>query len=63
MLPVAVAKLKELANARLRRLEDGQDLLEYALLCGLIALVAFGAVTTVGNTINQVFWQTIATNF
>ena len=63
LLPVAVARLKELANASLRRLEDGQDLLEYALLCGLIALVAFGAVTTVGNTINQVFWQTIATNF
>ena len=58
--PVAVAQLKRLANARLRREEEGQDLLEYALLCALIALVALGAVTTVGNTINTVFWQVIA---
>jgi Flp pilus assembly pilin Flp len=44
---------------RVRR-EDGQDLLEYALLCGLIALVALGAVTAVGNQINTVLWQVIA---
>ena len=47
---------------RLRQV-DGQDLLEYALLVGLIALVAFGAVTTVGSTIQTVFWSTIASNF
>ena len=40
--------------------EDGQDLLEYAILCALIALVAGGAVQTLGNTINTVFWQAIA---
>jgi Flp pilus assembly pilin Flp len=40
--------------------EDGQDLIEYAMLCALIALVALGAVTTVGNTINQALWQVIA---
>ncbi len=40
--------------------EDGQDLLEYAILCALIALVAVGAVQTLGNTINTVFWQAIA---
>jgi pilus assembly protein Flp/PilA len=45
---------------RLLRAEDGQDLLEYAILCALIALVAMGAVSTVGNTINSVFWQSIA---
>jgi Flp pilus assembly pilin Flp len=46
----------------LRRLvvDDGQDLLEYAMLCALIALVAVGAVTQVGNTINSVLWQVIA---
>jgi pilus assembly protein Flp/PilA len=43
-----------------RRSEDGQDLLEYGLLAALIAVVAIGAVTTVGNTIYTVFWQTIA---
>ena len=42
------------------RSDDGQDLLEYALLCGLIALVALGAVTAVGNQINTVLWQVIA---
>lgn len=42
------------------REQDGQDLLEYAMLCALIALVAVGAVTTVGNTINVVLWQVIA---
>ena len=40
--------------------EDGQDLLEYAMLCALIALVAFGAVQSVGTTINNVFWSAIA---
>jgi Flp pilus assembly pilin Flp len=39
--------------------ESGQDLLEYALLVALIALVAFGAVTSVGTTINTVFWTYI----
>jgi len=50
-------------KARLRRLawsETGQDLLEYALLASLVAIVAFAAVTEVGNTINTVFWGAIA---
>ena len=59
--PVTVAVLKGLADTRrFRRSEDGQDLLEYALLAALIALVAFGAVTSVGTTINSVFWNVIA---
>jgi len=61
--PVAVATLKWITNVRLRREAEGQDLLEYALLCGLIALFALGAVSAVGQTINTVFWQTIAPNF
>jgi Flp pilus assembly pilin Flp len=46
----------------LRRLafDDGQDLLEYAMLVALIAIVAVGAVTQVGSTINSVLWQVIA---
>jgi Flp pilus assembly pilin Flp len=58
--PIAVAWLKRLGEARLRSEEKGQDLLEYSLLCGLIALVALGAVSTVGQTIDAVFWQLIA---
>ena len=45
---------------RLVRAEDAQDLLEYAMLCALIALVAIGAVTQLGNTLNTVFWEAIA---
>jgi len=37
--------------------EDGQDLLEYALLVALIALVAVGAVTAAGASVNTIFNQ------
>lgn len=39
---------------------DGQDLIEYGLLVGLITLAAFLTVTAVGTTINGLFWQVIA---
>jgi pilus assembly protein Flp/PilA len=39
----------------LRRDESGQDLLEYALLVALIALVAFGAVQLAGGSVNTIF--------
>jgi len=39
--------------------DDGQDLLEYALLMGLIAIVAMVGVTSVGQTIQNVFWTGI----
>jgi Flp pilus assembly pilin Flp len=35
--------------------ESGQDLLEYALLVALIALVAFGAVQLAGVQVNRIF--------
>jgi Flp pilus assembly pilin Flp len=35
--------------------DSGQDLLEYALLVALIALVAFGAVKLAGNSVNSIF--------
>ncbi len=34
---------------------EGQDLLEYALLVALIALVAVGDVTAAGTSVNQIF--------
>ena len=34
---------------------SGQDLLEYALLMGLIALVAVLAVTSTGTSVNRIF--------
>ena len=41
------------------RKDEGQDLLEYALLVALIALVAVGAVTAAGTSVNNIF-QAIA---
>jgi pilus assembly protein Flp/PilA len=35
--------------------DAGQDLLEYALLVGLIALVAVGAVTLTGTSVSDIF--------
>ncbi len=35
--------------------DAGQDLLEYALLVALIALVAFGAVQLAGTSVNSIF--------
>lgn len=37
------------------RREEGQDLLEYALLVALIALVAIGAVTAAGGSVSAIF--------
>jgi Flp pilus assembly pilin Flp len=57
--PAAVATFRQLAEDRFGR-EEGQDLLEYGLLVALIAMIAMGAVTMVGNTITNVFWNAIA---
>ncbi len=35
--------------------DEGQDLLEYALLVALIALVAVVAVTAAGTSVNEIF--------
>ena len=43
---------------RLVREEEGQDLVEYALLLGLIALVAVVAITATGTAVNQI-WEAI----
>ena len=52
-----------LIRGLVRRKNEGQDLLEYSILVALIAIVAIGAVTTLGNTIDQAFWQMIAQKF
>ena len=45
---------------RLLKDGEGQDLLEYSMLVALIAILAVGAVSTLGTTVHTVFWQTIA---
>ena len=37
------------------RNDEGQDLLEYALLVALIAIVAIGAVTLAGTKVSDIF--------
>ena len=44
-----VAIVKSLRN------EEGQDLLEYALLVALIAMIAIGAVGAAGGAVNNIF--------
>ena len=39
--------------------ETGQDLMEYAMLAGLIAIVAMVGVGALGDTIFNVFWKQI----
>jgi Flp pilus assembly pilin Flp len=51
------------AARRLMRQPEGQDLLEYGLLAALIAIFAMGAVSILGNTIYNIFWNNIAQNF
>ena len=40
---------------RFARDEEGQDLIEYALLVGLISLVAVAAITAAGTSVNLIF--------
>jgi Flp pilus assembly pilin Flp len=50
------------AVGRLVRDETGQDLVEYGLLMMLIAVGAMVAVSTLGDTVNTLFWESIAAN-
>jgi Flp pilus assembly pilin Flp len=42
---------------------DGQDLIEYGLVAGLVSVFAVGAVRLLGEQIDVLLWQTIAQNF
>ncbi len=41
--------------------DNGQDMVEYALIAGLISVVAFAAVQSTGGSIKTV-WSTVSTN-
>ena len=49
-----MSQLMNYVNSFVRE-EEGQDLLEYALLVALIALVAIGAVTAAGLSVQTIF--------
>lgn len=44
-----------LARVRALRGDSGQDLLEYALLVALIALVCVAVITTTGTSVQSIF--------
>lgn len=48
---------------RLVRNDGGQDLIEYALLMFLMAIVAIAGIMSVSDVVNNVLWGTIAQNF
>ena len=56
MLLSLYVKLQNLMNR-----EEGQDLVEYALLLSLIALVCIGAINTVATQVKAIF-NSIASN-
>jgi Flp pilus assembly pilin Flp len=47
---------------RLRRRDDGQDLVEYGMLAALIAIAALTAVNGLASVIKTQFWD-VAANF
>ena len=49
-----MTRFLQLVNS-LKHRNDAQDLLEYSLLVALIALVAVGAVTAAGGSVNTIF--------
>jgi pilus assembly protein Flp/PilA len=49
-MTMLITRLQALING-----DEGQDLLEYALLVALIALVAVGAITLAGTNVNSIF--------
>ena len=54
---------RALATEGLAIEDDAQDLIEYAMLAGLIALICVLVVTTLGLNIFNLFWNRIATTF
>ena len=46
---------------KLKTTEEGQDLLEYALLVALIAIVAAGAVGAAGLKVEEIFTEIATT--
>lgn len=58
MLAIAMNQLQYLKNLLAR--EEGQDLVEYALLLGFIAIVAVVGITAAGEAISTM-WDNLAT--
>lgn len=55
MLSMLALKLQMILNR-----EEGQDLIEYALLVGLISLAAVAAIGPIGNDVNAIYTKIAA---
>ncbi len=49
-----MSKMFRMLN-EVRRDEEGATMVEYAILVGLISVVAIGVITTLGTTVNTVY--------
>jgi Flp pilus assembly pilin Flp len=54
-----MSRMLALVN-RMSKSDEGQDLMEYALIAALIATGAILMMTTVGNEVNSLLWVPIA---
>jgi pilus assembly protein Flp/PilA len=52
-------KLQELVNRALRREEEGQDMIEYALLAALISIVAIAIIVLIGPYLKDLFQDVV----
>jgi Flp pilus assembly pilin Flp len=52
-----------IANRRLVKGDEGQDLIEYGILMALISVFAMVGVSFLGQQVDTVFWQSIVNNF
>jgi Flp pilus assembly pilin Flp len=55
----AMGRMLALVN-RMSKSDEGQDLMEYALIAALIATGAILMMTTVGSEVNSLLWVPIA---
>jgi len=51
-----LTNLKNLLNNQIIKNEKGQDLAEYAIMLGLIALIVVGSITIIGGEIRDIFF-------
>ena len=51
-----LTNLMSLLNNQITKSEKGQDLAEYAIMLGLIALIVVGSITIIGGEIRDIFF-------
>jgi pilus assembly protein Flp/PilA len=52
---IRIAAQLQSREAQLRSREEGQAMVEYALILGLVSVVAIAALTAIGTNVNTIF--------